>query len=176
MSSEVGDSHDSMGEAAGVAEDDAVTASKRVQRQICPVHKSALTEQRLKSWMTSQAIHGELVGNIGCMFGNWGSLPENSSECERVLMQLNKQPAHILCLAEAEEIVEAALRSAPREDASEDNDTSSAVADELATRNSFEYLVIRGNERSSILMAVRANVASSLRVLAVGASAGRSRQ
>ena len=31
--SEVGDSHDSMDEAAGVAEDDAVAASGRVQRQ-----------------------------------------------------------------------------------------------------------------------------------------------
>ena len=80
-------------------------------------------------------------------------------------MQLKKQPAHILCLAEAEEIVETALRSASREDASEDNDTSSAVADELVGRKSFEYLVIRCNERSSILMVVRANVASSLECL-----------
>ena len=95
------------------------------------------------------------------MFGNWGILPENSSECERVLMQLKKQPAHILCLAEAEEIVETALRSAAHEDASKDNDTSSAVADELATRKSFEYL----DERSSILMVVRANVARSLECL-----------
>ena len=41
--SEVGDSHDSMGEAAGVAEDDAVAASGRVQRQTFPVYKTALT-------------------------------------------------------------------------------------------------------------------------------------
>ena len=69
-----------MDEAAGVSEGDVVTASKRVQRQTCPVHKTALTEQRLKRWMTSEAIYGEFVGNIGCMFGNWGSLPENSSD------------------------------------------------------------------------------------------------
>ena len=115
--------------------------------------------------MTSEAIHGEFLGNIGCMFGNWGSLPETSPERERVLMQLKKQPARILCLAEAEEIVEATLRSAPHENARKDNDTSSAVADELDTRKSFEYLVIRGNERSSILMVARANVARSLECL-----------
>ena len=114
MFSEVGDSHDSMDEAVGGAEDDAVTASKRVQRQTCPVYKTALTEQRLKRWMTSETIHGEFLGKIGCMFGNWGSLPENSSERERVLMQLKKQPAHILYLAEAEETVDTTLRSAPQ--------------------------------------------------------------
>ena len=96
--------------------------------------------------MKSRAIQGELVGNIGCVFGNWGSLPENSSERERVLMQLKKQPAHIVCLAEAEEIVDTTLRSAPHEDAGKDDDTSSAVADELVARKSFEYLVIRCNE------------------------------
>ena len=41
LSSEVGDSHDSTDEAVGVAEDDAVAASGRVQRQTCPVHKTA---------------------------------------------------------------------------------------------------------------------------------------
>ena len=49
----------------------------------------------------------------------------------------------------------------PHEDAGSDDDASSAVANELVARKSFEYLVIRGNERSSILMVVRANVASS---------------
>ena len=80
-------------------------------------------------------------------------------------MQLKKQPAHILCLAEAEEIVDTTLRSAPRHAAGKDDDASSAVADELVARKSFDYLVIRGNERSSILMVVRANVASSLECL-----------
>jgi hypothetical protein len=53
-------------------------------------------------------------------------------------MQLKKQPAHIVCLADAEEIVETTLRSAPHEDANKDDDTSSAVADELVARTSFE--------------------------------------
>ena len=39
--SEVGGSHDSMGEAVGVAEDDAVAAPGRVRRQSCPVYKTA---------------------------------------------------------------------------------------------------------------------------------------
>ena len=44
LCSELGDSHDSVGEAAGVAEDDAVAASGRVQRHTYPVYKTALTE------------------------------------------------------------------------------------------------------------------------------------
>ena len=92
--------------------------------------------------MTSEAIQGEVLGNIGCMFGKWGSLPENSSERERVLMQLKKQPARILCLAEAEEFFETTLLSVAHEDAGNDDDSSSAVADELVARKSFEYLVI----------------------------------
>jgi hypothetical protein len=115
--------------------------------------------------MKSRAIQGELVGNIGFMFGKWANMPENSSERERVLMQLKKQPAHIWCLAEAEEIAETTLRSAPSVAAGKDDDTSSAVADELVARKSCEYLVTRGNETSSILMVVRANVASSLECL-----------
>ena len=77
-------------------------------------------------------------------------------------MQLKKQPAHIVCLAEAEEIVDTTLRSAPHEDAGKDDDASSAVADELVARKSVEYLVIRCNKRSSILRVARANVANSL--------------
>ena len=96
--------------------------------------------------MNSRAIQGALVGNIGFMFGKWASMPENSSERERVLMQLKKQPAYIVCLTEAEEIVETTLRSAPHTDAGKDDDTSSAVADELVAHKSIEYLVIRGNE------------------------------
>ena len=68
-------------------------------------------------------------------------------------MQLKKQPAHIVCLAETEEIVDTTLRSAPHEDAGKDDDASSAVADELVARTSFEYRVILWNERSSILSA-----------------------
>ena len=75
-----------MDEAAGVSEDDVVTASTRVQRQTCPVYKTALTEQRLKRWMAPEAIQGEFLGDIGCMFGNWDSMPEISSERERVLL------------------------------------------------------------------------------------------
>ena len=94
-----------------------------------------------------------------------GKHARNSSERERVLMQLKKQPAHIVCLAEAEEIVETTLRSAPHEDAGNDDDTSSAVADELVVCKSSEYLVIRSNEISSILMAVHANVSSRFECL-----------
>ena len=84
-------------------------------------------------------------------------------------MQLKRQPAQIVCLAEAEELVEATLRS-PAIETDSAGAASSAVAvetststfDELSARSSFEYLVTRGREEVSLLMAVRVNIAKSL--------------
>ena len=91
---------------------------------------------------------------------NWGNLPAKRLERERVLMQLKRIPAQIVCLAEAQELVEETLRSPPSTRGAE-----SAVADELEGRGEFEYLVIRGREDSSLLMAVRTNMARSLECL-----------
>ena len=91
---------------------------------------------------------------------------------ERMLMQLKRQPAQIVCLAEAEELVEATLRSPPTEtfstgagSAAVAAQPSTASGDELAARSSFEHLVIRGREQCSILIAVRVNIAKSLECL-----------
>jgi len=87
-------------------------------------------------------------------------------------MQLKRQPAQIVCLAEAEELVEATLRSPPTETDSTGAastavaaQTSTSSVDELAARSSFEYLVIRGREECSLLIAVRVNIAKSLECL-----------
>ena len=47
------------------------------------------------------------------MFGNWGTLPAKPNERKRVLMQVKRIPAQIVCLAEAQELVEQTLRSPP---------------------------------------------------------------
>ena len=84
-------------------------------------------------------------------------------------MQLKNCPAQILCLAEAQECVDALLRSPPPLTPSAavagDPDDSSADADALASRPGFEYLTIRGREECSILVAARATMARSLTCL-----------
>ena len=94
------------------------------------------------------------------MFINCGGLPLIPPQRDRMLMQLKRHPAEIICLAEADELVETTLRSTPST-----IDAKSVVADALDRRESFQYLVIRGKEEWSMLMAVRANVASSLECL-----------
>jgi hypothetical protein len=72
-------------------------------------------------------------------------------------------------LAEAEELVEATLRSPPSEtyitgagSTAVAVQPSTASGDELVARSSFEYLVIRGREEVSLLIVVRVNIAKSL--------------
>ena len=147
-------------------------AEVRMERQTSPVYHTELSADRLQYWRESASIRGELTGNIGFLFGNWGKMPSNRLVRDRVLMQLKRQPAQIVCLAEAEELVEATLRSPPNESYSTGAGStavavqpSTASGDELVARSSFEYLVIRGREQCSILIAVRVNIAKSLKCL-----------
>jgi hypothetical protein len=103
------------------------------------------------------------------LFGNWGKVPSNTRVRERVIMQLNRQPAQIVCLAEAEELVEATLRSPPiltdstgAASSAVAVETSTSTFDALFARSSVEHLVIRGREEVSLLMVVRLNIAKSL--------------
>ena len=87
-------------------------------------------------------------------------------------MQLNRQPAQIVCLAEAEELVEATLRSPPiltdstgAASSAVAAETSTSTIDALSVASSFEYLVIRGREEVSLLMVVRVNIAKRLECL-----------
>ena len=135
----------------------------RVQRLTRPVYMTRLRRHRLLFWEQSHKRVGQHIGNIGIMFGNWGRMPDDAEKRRRVELQLKSGPAQILCVAEAEASVETLLESVPR-------NTSAAVADasemdELEKRPAFQYMTIRGRERSSILVAVRVNVAKSLECL-----------
>jgi hypothetical protein len=143
-----------------------------MERQTSPVYRTELTAERLQYWRQSASIRGEYTDDIGFLFGNWGQMPSNRLVRDRVLMQLKRQPAQIVCLAEAEELVEATLRSPPSETYSTGAGStavaaqpSTASGDGLVARRSFEYLVIRGREQCSILIAVRVNIAKSLECL-----------
>ena len=81
------------------------------------------------------------------MFGNWGNLPAKQFERKRVLMQVKRIPAQIVCLAEAQQLVEETMREPPST-----TEPEAAVADELEERPEFQYLVIRGREESSLLI------------------------
>jgi hypothetical protein len=85
------------------------------------------------------------------------------------MMQLKRQPAQIVCLAEAEELVEATLRSPPVitdstgvASSAVAAETSTSTIDALSARSSFDYLVIRGREEVSLFIVVRVNIAKSL--------------
>ena len=106
------------------------------------------------------------------MFGNWGNVPSNERVRERVMMQLKRQPAQIVCLAEAEELVEATLRSPPiltdstgAASSAVAAETSTSTFDALFDRSSFDYSVIRGREEVSLLVVVRVNIAKRLKCL-----------
>ena len=109
MFSEAGDSI-----AASDGRDAAVAAGtplpQRSERQTSPILRTQLTQERLEYWQQSRRIQGEHQGNIGFMFGNWGILPAKPNERKRVLMQVKRIPAQIVCLAEAQELVETTLR------------------------------------------------------------------
>ena len=113
--SEVGDSRATSIEGQLDVEDAVFTAVAvgRVERETALVHTSELSVERLEFWRNANSIRGEFVGNLGFLFGNWGNVPANDHVRDRVLMQLKRQPAQIVCLAEAQELVEATLRSPP---------------------------------------------------------------
>jgi hypothetical protein len=86
-------------------------------------------------------MRGKPVGNEGFALGHWGKMSSEASVRERGLMQLKRQPAQIVCLAEAEELVEATLRS-PAVETDSTGVASSAVAVETSV-STFDSLVAR---------------------------------
>ena len=119
-------------------EDDAVAKSKLVVRLKDPVYNSSLPHEKIQAWTESKAIKGDHVGNSGFLFGNCGAMPNNALERERVLMHIKRQPAQIVCLAEAEKRVVRTLGAPPGVGARASSSSASAVAYALAARPEFE--------------------------------------
>ena len=88
------------------------------------------------------------VGNIGMMFGNWGSRANNPRVQERIDLQMKHGPANIIGLCEAEEETSQVLESAAV--------AADEGADDLRKRQGMSYYCIRGNEAKSNMLAVRA--------------------
>ena len=112
-----------------------------MERQTSRVYMTDLTATRLELSRQATSIRGKPVGNEGFVFGQWGKMPSKASVRERGLMQLKRQPAQIVCLAEAEELVEATWRS-PAIETDSTGAASFAVAVETSM-STFDSLVAR---------------------------------
>ena len=115
--------------------------------------------------------HGEIPGNIGFFFGNWGLRQTKDAQSREVQANVDRQlkcgPAHILGLCEVQEETADVLRAPPDTAVARDAaDTAVAetAAERFQGRDACQYLVVRGQEESSVAIAARASVAEELSV------------
>jgi hypothetical protein len=98
------------------------------------------------------------VGNIGFLFGNWGSRASDKEVQANIDRQLKHGLAAIIGLCECQK-------------ATEDNLAAPAVAEQpgeegsLESRQGYEYLTVRGKEEKSVLIGVRSNQANGIKLL-----------
>ena len=106
----------------------------------------------LPGWTTKYNVRSE-NGNLGWAFANGGARARNQERQEYIDALMKRFPAQILGVAECDSVTEMMLRK-PGEGAKSTESVVSRIDKSLA-RPSFEYLTLRGVERSSVLLAVR---------------------
>ena len=104
----------------------------------------------------------EHVGNIGWLFGNWGLRAKDRQKREHVDEVLKKQPAMVIGLAECQKETEMVLQQDPAAVAAA---PKTQAKSKFTSRPEFQYLTFRGNEESSVLIAVRDQAGSALELL-----------
>jgi hypothetical protein len=101
------------------------------------------------------------VGNVGVFTGSWGERSSIGADIKQARRdahdrQIMKCPGQVMVLCEATAAVESLLQR------------PAVAGDEggvgLAGRNTFEWLVHRGSEKSSILIAARKDTSSAVTV------------
>ena len=102
------------------------------------------------------------VGNIGWLFGKWGRRPRNPNMRDHLDEVLKKQPAMVIGLAECPKETEIALQ---REAAAVAAAPKAQAKRTFKYRPEFPYLTLRGNEESSVLIAVRDQAGCALELL-----------
>ena len=147
---------------AAVAADDAqpkethrTTRSTREPRKIAP-------EDATLQWKWAQRNDAEHVGNIGWLFGNFGSRAENPKMREHIDELLKKQPAMVIGLAECQSQTEEVLQ---REPAAVAANATSGARRRFKDRPEFSYLTWRGDEEKSVLIGVRNQAGCSIQML-----------
>ena len=104
------------------------------------------------------------VGNIGWLFGNWGKRPVHPKMGAHLDEVLKKQPAMVIGLAECQKETEMVLQQGP---AAVADAPKSQAKSKFTSRPEFQYLTYRGNEESSVLIAVRDQAGCALDLLDV---------
>ena len=105
-------------------------------------------------------------GNIGWFFANWGQVPGKGPKRERIDIVLKKNPATVIGLCEADAITDAYLRkTAFRGTTKDENDPQLRVGDRMEQRDAPQYLTIRGNEESTLLLGVREGIGNELKLI-----------
>ena len=107
----------------------------------------------------AQRNDAEHVGNVGWLFGNWGKLPRQADMRKHLQMELKRNPAMVIGLAECQLESETLLR-APGCEGDKD-----APEGSLESRDSYRYLTLRGAEESSILIGIRQSTGMDLELL-----------
>ena len=102
------------------------------------------------------------VGNIGWLFGNWGKRPTNVKMRNHLDTVLKKQLAMVIGLAECQEATEMVLKRVP---AAETAAPKAQANSKFKSRPEFQYLTMRGNEDSSVLIAVRDQAGCAIQML-----------
>ena len=161
--------------ASADADDDVVCEAQpteiRATREERPLRDTAPKQSPVaeKKWAARNAAAH--VGNIGWLFGNWGKRPSDVKMRDHLDHVLKKQPAMIIGLAECEKVSEDVLRSPPAVVTASPPAAVAAPAaadaeeEHFGNRQSFEYITLRGNEDSSILIGLRKQVGNTLDLL-----------
>ena len=106
------------------------------------------------------------VGNIGVFFGNWGLRASSAAVQRNIDLQIRRGPAQIIVLTECQEATERVLNeTAVADDPQEARSAVADAASPLATRDGFQYMKVRGNEASSVLIGARTRNARSLELI-----------
>ena len=107
----------------------------------------------------AQRNDAEHVGNVGWLFGNWGKLPRQADMRKHLQMELKRNPAMVIGLAECQLESETLLRAPGCEGDKNEPEGS------LENRDSYRYLTLRGAEESSILIGIRQSTGNDLELL-----------
>ena len=157
---------------------------ERFRDTLPPVSVSVRATFKIGNPAVPPAQRRENEGNMNCAFINWGELPsqsQNPAQRRRMELQLRHCPCFLLCVAECSADMEGILRrpvAAAQVDASAAAGAStsgipsaSAAAGAkgetplLEGRPEFEFVTIRGKERSSLCVAARKHVCAGMDLL-----------
>ena len=147
---------DTASEAGEDAEDTAVAETLRQQRR-APMTPNHTNQERPPSSTNNKEKE---VGNFGLYFGNWGERGfVEKGEVARIRRQKHdrqilKSLGQVVILAEAGLAIEDMLKQPPVE--------GHSGSGSLEARSTKEHFVVRGNEKSALLIASRTDVTSSL--------------